>query len=59
MSEEIVPSPLLPARSGGFPVPALIAAAGHKASEHFLEFFAARHGRRGHTSVGVAGVWFG
>jgi integrase/recombinase XerD len=41
MSADLVPSPLLPARSGGFPVPALIAAAGEKASEHFLEFFAA------------------
>ena len=41
MAGDLVPSPLLPARSGGFPVPALIAAAGDKASEHFLEFFAA------------------
>jgi integrase/recombinase XerD len=41
MSGDLVPSPLLPARTGGFPVPALIAAAGEKASEHFLEFFAA------------------
>jgi integrase/recombinase XerD len=41
MKGDLVPSPLLPARSGGFPVPALIAAAGEKASEHFLEFFAA------------------
>ena len=36
-----MPSPLLPAQSGGFPVPAIIADAGDKASEHFLEFFAA------------------
>src|ERR1700693_3655050 len=41
MAGEVIPSPLLPARSGGFPVPALIADAGDKASEHFLEFFAA------------------
>jgi integrase/recombinase XerD len=38
---DLVPSPLLPARSGVFPVPAIIADAGEKASEHFLEFFAA------------------
>jgi integrase/recombinase XerD len=41
MKGDLVPSPLLPARSGGFPVPAIIADAGEKASEHFLEFFAA------------------
>jgi integrase/recombinase XerD len=41
MTGELVPSPLPPARIGDFPVPALIAAAGEKASEHFLEFFAA------------------
>src|ERR1700734_2581906 len=41
MTGDLAPSPLLPARSGGFPVPAIIAAAGDKASEHFLEFFAA------------------
>jgi site-specific recombinase XerD len=41
MAGNLVPSPLLPASSGGFPVPAIIADAGHKASEHFLEFFAA------------------
>ena len=37
----LIPSPLLPASPGTFPVPALIADAGEKASEHFLEFFAA------------------
>src|ERR1035441_8468363 len=41
MTGELIPSPLLPASHGTFPVPALIAAAGDKASEHFLEFFAA------------------
>jgi site-specific recombinase XerD len=41
MRGDLVPSPLLPAQSGGFPVPAIIADAGEKASEHFLEFFAA------------------
>jgi len=41
MAGDLAPSPLLPACSGGFPVPALIKAAGEKASEHFLEFFAA------------------
>ena len=41
MTGEMLPSPRLPAPSGTFPVPALIAAAGEKASEHFLEFFAA------------------
>jgi site-specific recombinase XerD len=41
MTGELIPSPLLPARHGVFPVPAIIAAAGDKASEHFLEFFAA------------------
>jgi hypothetical protein len=41
MTGDLAPSPLLPARAGGLPVPALIAAAGEKASEHFLEFFAA------------------
>src|SRR5215831_4207320 len=41
MAAELIPSPLLPARFGEFPVPAIIAAAGDKASEHFLEFFAA------------------
>jgi hypothetical protein len=34
---EIIPS----IRPSEFPVPAIIAAAGDKASEHFLEFFAA------------------
>jgi integrase/recombinase XerD len=38
MTGELVPSPLLPAP---LPVPAIIADAGDKASEHFLEFFAA------------------
>src|ERR1035438_5869515 len=37
MTGELLPSPLLPA---SLPVPALIADAGEKASEHFLEFFA-------------------
>src|ERR1700684_3985839 len=37
MVGDLVPSPLLP---GSLPVPAIIADAGHKASEHFLEFFA-------------------
>jgi integrase/recombinase XerD len=32
---------IIPALSSSFPVPALIAAAGDKTSEHFLEFFAA------------------
>src|SRR6202167_402717 len=41
MTGELMPSPLLPASPGTFPVPAIIADAGHKASEHFLEFFAA------------------
>src|ERR1700735_4982029 len=41
MTGDLAPSPLLPARPGGFPVPAIIADAGDKASEHFLEFFAA------------------
>lgn len=41
MTGELVPSPLLPAPPHSFPVPALIAEAGDKASEHFLEFFAA------------------
>ena len=41
MTGELIPSPLLPASPGTFPVPALIADAGEKASEHFLEFFAA------------------
>jgi integrase/recombinase XerD len=41
MTAELIPSPLLPARAGEFPVPAIIASAGDKASEHFLEFFAA------------------
>lgn len=41
MTAELIPSPLLPARLGEFPVPAVIADAGDKASEHFLEFFAA------------------
>src|ERR1700730_6699773 len=41
MTGTLIPSPLLPASSGGFPVPAIIADAGAKASEHFLEFFAA------------------
>jgi integrase/recombinase XerD len=38
MAGDLVPFPLLP---GSLPVPAIIADAGHKASEHFLEFFAA------------------
>jgi integrase/recombinase XerD len=38
---ELIPSPLLPGSPGTFPVPAVIAGAGEKASEHFLEFFAA------------------
>src|ERR1039458_8547316 len=38
MTGDLVLSPLLPA---SLPVPAIIAAAGDKASEHFLEFFAA------------------
>src|SRR6266849_5530503 len=38
MTGELVPYPPLP---GAFPVPAIIADAGNKASEHFLEFFAA------------------
>jgi hypothetical protein len=41
MTGELAPSPLLPASPGTFPVPAIIAGAGAKASEHFLEFFAA------------------
>jgi site-specific recombinase XerD len=41
MTGELIPSPLLPAQPGTFPVPAIIAAAGEKTSEHFLEFFAA------------------
>src|SRR5277367_1613885 len=41
MTGELIPSPLLPASPGSFPVPAIIADAGEKASEHFLEFFAA------------------
>ncbi|MGA7240500.1 MAG: tyrosine-type recombinase/integrase [Bryobacteraceae bacterium] len=41
MTGELVPSPLLPAPPRSFPVPAIIADAGEKASEHFLEFFAA------------------
>jgi integrase/recombinase XerD len=41
MTGELVPSPLLPTPPLSFPVPALIADAGDKASEHFLEFFAA------------------
>jgi integrase/recombinase XerD len=41
MPGALVPSPPLPARSGVFPVPGIIASAGDKASEHFLEFFAA------------------
>jgi integrase/recombinase XerD len=41
MTGELAPSPLLPARPGTFPVPAIFADAGQKASEHFLEFFAA------------------
>lgn len=41
MTGELIPSPLLPASPGTFPVPALIANAGEKTSEHFLEFFAA------------------
>ena len=41
MTGDPVPSPLLTVRLGGFPVPAIIAGAGEKVSEHFLEFFAA------------------
>jgi integrase/recombinase XerD len=41
MTGELVAFPLLPASPGALPVPALIADAGEKASEHFLEFFAA------------------
>jgi integrase/recombinase XerD len=41
MTGELVPSPLLPASPGMIPVPGIIADAGAKASEHFLEFFAA------------------
>jgi integrase/recombinase XerD len=41
MTRNLVPSPLLPAPSGSFAVPTIIADAGEKASEHFLEFFAA------------------
>jgi len=41
MTGELIPSPLLPASHGTFPVPAIIANAGEKTSEHFLEFFAA------------------
>jgi integrase/recombinase XerD len=41
MTGELIPSPLLPASPGRIPVPAIIADAGAKASEHFLEFFAA------------------
>jgi integrase/recombinase XerC len=36
-----LPSTLLPGSHRGFPVPAIIADAGEKVSEHFLEFFAA------------------
>ena len=38
MAGALVPYPLLP---GSGPVPAIIADAGDKASEHFLEYFAA------------------
>src|ERR1700679_3981643 len=41
MTGELVPAPLLPAPPLSFPVPAIIADAGEKASEHCLEFFAA------------------
>jgi site-specific recombinase XerD len=41
MAAELLPSPLLPTLPGYFPVPAIVADAGGKASEHFLEFFAA------------------
>jgi hypothetical protein len=41
MTGELILSPLLPASPGTFPVPAIIADAGQKTSEHFLEFFAA------------------
>jgi hypothetical protein len=41
MTGELIPSPLLPVSPGTFPVPAIIHDAGEKASEHFLEFFAA------------------
>ena len=41
MTGELIPTPLLPASPRTFPVPAIIADAGEKTSEHFLEFFAA------------------
>ena len=41
MVGDLVPSPPLPAPPCSFAVPAIIADAGEKASEHFLEFFAA------------------
>jgi hypothetical protein len=41
MKSELIPCPLLPVSPGAFPVPAVIAGAGEKASEHFLEFVAA------------------
>jgi integrase/recombinase XerD len=41
MTGELIPSPLLPASPGTIPLPAIIADAGEKAREHFLEFFAA------------------
>jgi hypothetical protein len=41
MTGELVPARLLPAPPRSFAVPAIIADAGDKASEHFLEFFAA------------------
>jgi hypothetical protein len=41
MTGELIPSPFLPSTPGTFPVPALIARAGEKTTEQFLEFFAA------------------
>jgi hypothetical protein len=41
MTARQLPSLLLPASHGGFPVPAIIADAGDKTAEHFLEFFPA------------------
>jgi site-specific recombinase XerD len=41
VSDETALSPLLPAPPLSFAVPAIIAAAGDRASEHFVEFFAA------------------
>lgn len=49
---EIIPS----IRPSEFSVPAIIAAAGDKASEHFLEFFAATIRRRDAARCGAAGL---